>query len=165
MLLRMTIGPFKAYTYSSNRLQVEDSDSSRMMSDAKPSLVKSAYGRGGDRGAGRCGGQGGKGNYSNRSRTSHLQNRKTRPPVNKFKGNSTALRGYIFDCRDSKQADKFITTVKRISEHIGTEYKYIGDICSSIKSSTRFAIPLPVVPDHTANTLTRSIATKKIDDK
>ena len=81
------IGPFSAYTYSSDRLQVEDSDSSRVMSDAKPSPVKSAYGRGGGRGAGRGGGQGGKGDYSNCSRKSHLQNRKTRPPVNKFKGN------------------------------------------------------------------------------
>ena len=116
-----TIGPFRAYTYSPDGLQVKDSDSSRVMSDAKPSPVKSAYGRGGGRGAGRGGGRGGKVDYSNRSRTSHLQNRKTRPPVNKFKGNSTELEGYIFDCSDSKQADKFITAIKRISEHVGTE--------------------------------------------
>ena len=91
------------------------------MSDAKPSPVKSTYGRGAGRGTGRGGGRGGKGNYSNRLRTSHLQNRKKRPPVNKFKGKSTALEGYIFDCSDSKQADKFITPIKRILEHVGTE--------------------------------------------
>ena len=129
------------------------------MSDAKPSPVKSAYGRGGGRG----GGRGSKGDYSNRPRTSHLQNRKTRPPVNKFKGNSTALEGYIFDCSDSKQADKFITAIKQILEHVSTEYKYGGNIRSSIDNSTRFAIPLPVVTDDTANALTRSITTKKID--
>ena len=83
--------------------------------------------------------------------------------MNKFKGNSTALEGYIFDCSDSKQANKFITAIKRISEHVGTEYKYGGDIRSSIENSTRFAIPLPVVPYDTANALTRSIAAKKID--
>ena len=83
--------PFSAYTHSSDGLQVKDSDSSRVISDAKPSPVKSAYGRGGDRGAGRGGCQGGKGKYSNLLRTSHLQNRKTRPPVNKFKGNLIAL--------------------------------------------------------------------------
>ena len=136
------------------------------MSDAKPSPVKSAYGRRGGRGAGRGAGrgrgQGGKGKYSNRLRTSHLQNRKTHPPVNKFKGNSTALEGYIFDCSNSKQAEKLITAIKRILEHVGTEYKYGGDIRSSIKNSTRFAIPLPVVPDGTMNALTRLIATKKI---
>ena len=160
---KKTKGSFSACTYSSDRLQVEDSDSSRLMSDAKPSPVKSEYGRGGGRGAGRGGGRGDKGNYSNFLRTSHLQNRKTRPPVNKFKGNWTALEGYIFDCSNSKQADNFITAIKRISEHIGTEYKYRGDICSYINNSTCFAIPLPVVPDDTANALTRLIATKKID--
>ena len=133
------------------------------MSDAKPSPVISAYGRGGGRGAVRCRGRGGKGDYSNRLRTSHLQNRKTRPPVNKFKGNSIAPEGYIFDCSDSKQANKFVTAIKRILEHVGTEYKYGGNIRSSIENSTCFAIPLPVVPDDTVNALTRSIATKKID--
>ena len=53
--------------------------------------------------------------------------------------------------------------IKRISEHVGTEYKYGGDICFFIKNSTRFSISLPIVPDDTANALTRSVATKKID--
>ena len=158
-----TKGPFSAYLYGSDGLQVKDSDSSRVMSDAKPSPVKSAYGRGGGRGACRGGGRGGKGDYLNRSRTSHPQNRKTRPPVNNFKGNSTALEGCIFDCIVSKHADKFITAIKRILEHVGSEYKYGGDIRSSIENSTRFAIPLTVVPDDTANALSRSITTKKID--
>ena len=99
-----------------------------MIYDVKPSPVKSVYGRGGGRGAGRGGGRGGRGEYSNHLRPSHLQNRKSRPQVNKFKGNSTALEGYIFDCSDSKQDNKFITAMKRISEHVGTEYKYGGDI-------------------------------------
>ena len=67
--------PFRAYTYSSDGLQVGDSDSSRVMSNAKPSPVKYTYGRGAVRG----GGRGSKGDYSNRLRTSHLKNRKTRP--------------------------------------------------------------------------------------
>ena len=134
-----------------------------MIYDVNLIPFKSAYGRGGGRGAGRGGGRGSRGNYSNRSRSSHLQNRKSRPQVNKFKGNSTALEGYIFDCSDSRQADKFITAIKRIYKHVGTEYKYWGDICSSIENSTRFATPLPLVPADTANSLTRTIASKKID--
>ena len=158
-----TTGPFSACTYSSDRLQVEDSYSSRLMFDVNPSPVKSSYGRGSGRGAGRGGGRAGRVNYSNRSRTIHLQNRKSRPQVNKFKGNSTALEGYIFDCSDSKQADNFVTAKKRISEHVGTEYKYGGDIRSSIENSTRFVIPLPLVPADTVNALTRTIAAKTID--
>ena len=159
---KKTTGPFIACIYSSDGLQVEDSYSSRVMSDINPSPVKSAYGRGGGRGVGRGGGRGGKGDYSNGLRTSHLQNRKTRPQVNKLKGNSIELEGYIFDCSNSKQADKFTTAIKRISEHVGTEYKYGGYICSSIENSTRFVILLPVVPADTANALTRTIAAKKI---
>ena len=83
--------------------------------------------------------------------------------MNKFKGKSIALEGYIFDCRDRKQADKFTTAIKRISEHVGTKYKHGGDICSFIENSTRFAIPLPVVTADTANALTRKTAAKKID--
>ena len=53
--------------------------------------------------------------------------------------------------------------IKRISEHVGTKYKYGGDIRSSIENSSRFPIPLPVVPDENANAFTRLIDTKKID--
>ena len=44
--------PFSPYTYCSDGLKVKDSDSSRVMSDAKSSPVKSAYGRGAGRGGG-----------------------------------------------------------------------------------------------------------------
>ena len=53
-----TTGPFSAYTSSCDGLQVNDSYSSRVMSDVKPSPVKSAYGKGGGKGAGRGGGRG-----------------------------------------------------------------------------------------------------------
>ena len=109
---KKTTDPFIPSMYSSDRLQVEDSYSSRVMSDVKPSLMKSAYNRGGSKGAGRGGGRGSRGDFSNRLRSSHLQNRKSRPQVNKFKGNSTTLEGYILDCSNSKQADKCITAIK-----------------------------------------------------
>ena len=51
-----TTGPFSACIYRSDRLQVEDSYPSRVMSDVKPSPVKSAYSRGDGRGADRGGG-------------------------------------------------------------------------------------------------------------
>ena len=56
------------------------------------------------------------------------QNRKSRPKTLKFKGNSLDLEGCIFDCSDSKKADKYITAIKRIAEYVGAEYKYGGDI-------------------------------------
>ena len=91
------------------------------MSDIKPSPVKSAYGRGGGRGAGKGSGRGGRGDRSNRLRTGQIQNQKSRTISHKFKGNSSDIEGYIFDCSDSRQADKYITAIKRISEYVGAE--------------------------------------------
>ena len=67
------------------------------MSDIKPSPVKSAYGRGSGRGAGKGGSRGGRGDHSNRSRSRKIQNQKSRPISQKFKGDSSDLEGYIFD--------------------------------------------------------------------
>ena len=113
------------------------------MSDTKPSLVKSAYGRGGGRGAGKGAGRGGRGDCSNRTRSGQIQNQTSRPVSKKFKGNSSDLEGYIFDCSDSRQADTYITAIKRIAEYVGAEFKYGGDIRSSIENSKRFEIPMP----------------------
>ena len=91
------------------------------MSDIKPSPVKSAYGRGGGRGGGKGGGRGGRGDRSSRSRSGQIQNQKSRPVAHKFKGNSYDLEGCIFDCSDSRQADKYIAAIKRIAEFVGAE--------------------------------------------
>ena len=91
------------------------------MSYIKPSPVKSVYGRGGGRGAGKGAGRSGRGNRLNRLRTGQIQNQKSRPISKKFKGNSSDLEGYIFECSDNRQADKYITVIKRIVEYVGAE--------------------------------------------
>ena len=54
-----------------------------------------------------------------RGRGNGQSNRPSRQPPAKFKGNESDLLGQIFDCSDYKQADTFVTTLKRISEYIG----------------------------------------------
>ena len=131
------------------------------MSDIKPSQVKSAYGRGGGRGGGKGGGRGGRGDRSNRSRSGHIQNQKSRPVAKKFKGNSSDLEGYIFDCGDSRQANKCITAIKRIAEYVGAEFKYGGDIRSSIEKSKRFRIPMPTAPSDNDTALLKNDSKQK----
>ena len=133
------------------------------MLDIKPNPVKSAYGRGGCRGSGKGAGRGGRGDRLNRSQTGHIQNRKSIPITQKFKGNSSDLEGYIFDCSDSRQADKYITAIKRIAEYVGAEYKYGGNIRSSIENSKRFEIPMPTAPDDNDIALLDMIFNRKID--
>ena len=133
------------------------------MSDIKPSPVKSAYERGGGRGGNKGCGRGGRGDCSNRSRSGKIQNQKSRPVTQKFKGNSTDLEGYIFDCNDSRQADKYITAIKRIAEYVGAEFKYGGNIRSSIENSKRFEIPMPTAPSDNDTALLKIILNRKID--
>ena len=67
---------------------------------------------------GRPWGRGGQGVRGGRGRTQgRSYNQKNRTP--KFKGNSTDLEGYTFDCSDYKQAEKYLSTMKRIAEYIG----------------------------------------------
>ena len=64
----------------------------------------------------------------------------------KFQGNCDQLQGCIFDCSDSRQADLFVTTLKRLSEHVGSTYTNGGDIRSSIVNEIKFDIPIPTAP-------------------
>ena len=132
------------------------------MSDIKPSPVKSAYGRGGGRGGGKGGGRGGRGYRSNQSRSGQIQNQKSRPVAQKFKGNSSDLEGYIFDFSDSRKADKYITAIKIIAEYVGAEFKYGGDIRSSIENSKCFEIPMPTAPSDNDTALLTIILNRKI---
>jgi hypothetical protein len=54
--------------------------------------------------------------------------------------------GCAFCCSDHKQADTFINTVKRISEHVSAECKHDGGIRSSIIHTAKIVIPVPKNP-------------------
>ena len=71
---------------------------------------------------------------------------KTTPTTGKFKGNCVELSGYVFDCADYRQADKYVTNIKRIAEYIGTEYKQGGDIRSTIENEAPLTVPVPLEP-------------------
>ena len=64
----------------------------------------------------------------------------------KFKGNTPELDGFVFDCSNNKQADHYVTAMKRIAEHIGTNYHNGGDICSTIEQGKRFDTTNTIAP-------------------
>ena len=105
---------------------------------------------------GRPGGRGGQGGLGGRGRTQgRSYNQNNRTP--KFKGNSTDLEGYTFDCSDYKQAEKYVSTIKRIAEYVGAEYKYGGDIRSTLENEVQIKIPHPATPTTDTMTLLESI--------
>ena len=114
------------------------------MSDIKPIPVKSAYGIGGGRGGGKGGGRGGRGDRSNRSLSGQIQNQKSRPITQRLKGNSSDLEGYIFDCSDSRQADKYITAIKRIAEYVGQSSNTAAIYARLLKTPSASKSPFPL---------------------
>ena len=80
--------------------------------------------------AGRTGGRGGRGRGAPGARGmvrggKKPQAKPTTINSTKFKGNCAELQGCIFDCSDYKQADTFVSTLKRVSEHIGSTYNTV----------------------------------------
>ena len=76
---------------------------------------------------------------------------------------SSDLESYIFDCSESRQEDKYITAIKIIAEYVGVEFKYGGDIRSSIENSKRFEIPMHTAPGDDDTALLNMILNRKID--
>ena len=81
----------------------------------------------------------------------------------KLKGNSSDLEGYIFVCSDSRQANKYLTAFKRITEYVGAEFKYGGNIRRSIENSKHFETPMPTAPIDNDTALLKMILNRKID--
>ena len=53
--------------------------------------------------------------------------------------------------------------MKRIAEHIGTNYHNGGDILSTIDLGKRFDIPKPIAPSTTNDEVNKMILTKKVN--
>jgi hypothetical protein len=71
----------------------------------------------------------------------------------KFEGKCAALKDFIYDCSDSKQADVFAKTTKEISEYVGRTYRYGNDIRRAIESLARPTLTQPVdLPDDATKT-------------
>jgi hypothetical protein len=49
-------------------------------------------------------------------------------------GNCEELKGHVFDCSNSRQADMFSKTTKAIAGHVGKTYRYSNDVCWPYKT-------------------------------
>jgi hypothetical protein len=59
----------------------------------------------------------------------------------KFEGKCNDLKGHIYDCSDSRQANQFTKTTKEIQEYVGRTFKGGGNTRLIFDSLT-----LPVIP-------------------
>jgi hypothetical protein len=102
------------------------------------------------------------------NRPSHQGNRRhafkkaiVRQP--KFEGKCEELKGFVFDCSDSKQADVFAKTMKEIAGYVGRTFRYGDDIRQLIEKMTMPVLNMPSDPPTTASRTVTRIWEKEVD--
>jgi hypothetical protein len=82
----------------------------------------------------------------------------------KFEGKCADLKGHIYDCTDSRQADIFTKTTKEIAEYVGTSYKYGSDTRLAVYSLKATVLEKPDPPEDADDEGDKRIWEKEIDE-
>jgi hypothetical protein len=82
----------------------------------------------------------------------------------KFDGRYDDIKGFIFDCANGKQADRYTTTIQEITAYAGRPYDYGGDIRWSIKIEKKYVPIKPADVGTTATATDKRIWGKEIDE-
>jgi len=69
-------------------------------------------------------------------------NYRARPQV-KFEGRIDSLKGYIYDCTDSRQTDQYVKTTREIAGYVATALRNGNDVRTAIEM---LAIPKMKLP-------------------
>ena len=85
-----------------------------------------------------------KGHWQQRSGNKSGTTTTATPRHPKFEGKCDDLKGHVYDCSDSRQADQFARTTKEIAEYVGRTYKYGGDTRLAVEN---LAFPKMVEPE------------------
>jgi hypothetical protein len=67
-------------------------------------------------------------------RYSRFQHKKTTTQEPKLNGRCDDIRGFVFDCADGKQADRYNITIREITAYVGRTYDYGSDVMWTIKN-------------------------------
>jgi hypothetical protein len=82
----------------------------------------------------------------------------------KFEGKCDKLKGHIFDCSDSRQADQFTKTTKEIAEYVGSTYRHGGDARRMIETLEKPILRLPPDPPDDAPRSAVRLWEKRVDE-
>ena len=82
----------------------------------------------------------------------------------KFEGKCAKLKGYIYDCSNSRQADIFTKMTKEIAEYVGRTYKYGNDTKLVVENLTMPIFTEPADPPSTPTKTQTRIWEKKVDE-
>ena len=114
---------------------------------------------------GSASGPGGRhGRQNNRRRHNNRRHQQQQPRAPKFEGRCDDLKGYIYDCNDSKQADAYAKTTKEVAEYVGRTFKYGNDVRLAIETMTVPTIPQPPDPAQNATRTEERLWEKRVDE-
>jgi hypothetical protein len=76
----------------------------------------------------------------------------------------TDVKGFVFDCADGKQADRYNVTIREIAAYIGRTYDYGGDVRWSIKNEEKYVPTKPAGIGASTDPTDKHIWEKEIDE-
>jgi hypothetical protein len=82
----------------------------------------------------------------------------------KFEGKCKELKGFVFNCSDSRQADVFRKTTKEIAGYRGRTFRYGDDIRKLIESMTAQVLSMPDDPPTVASRTVTQVWEKEVDE-
>ena len=83
-------------------------------------------------------------------------------PQPKFEGKCSDLTGFIYDCSDNFQSDRFTKVTREISEYVLKEYSHGSDLHISILDLEETTIPEPDDPDPAASETQKAIWRERV---
>ena len=82
----------------------------------------------------------------------------------KFEGKVDALKGFYYDCSDTKQSDMFAKTTKEIAGYVGRTYKFGGDTRIAVENGEAPIFDLPPDPPAGSSRGVEKLWEKELDD-
>jgi TolA-binding protein len=82
----------------------------------------------------------------------------------KFSGKCDSLSGFVYDCSDGKQSDRFNIVTKEIAEYVGREYPYGSDIRWTIQNLKLFKEEDPNELAAASSVLKKRMWEKRVDE-
>jgi hypothetical protein len=82
----------------------------------------------------------------------------------RFEGRCDDIKGFVFDCSNGRQADRYNMAMREIAEYVGRTHTYGEYIMWSMENKEKFKNPEPMDLAYNATAIKRRIWEKRVDE-
>jgi hypothetical protein len=82
----------------------------------------------------------------------------------KFAGKCDGLSGFVYDCSDGKQSDRFNIVTREIAEYVGREYRFGGDIRWKIQNLSLYSEEEPKECTDATSAVKKRMWERRVDE-